>query len=84
MTCREVLDFLLDYLALELPEPQVAEFERHLAACPSCVAYLKSYEQTIQLSQSLADAAPDAPPAELANELPEDLVAAILKARTQP
>ena len=80
MTCREVLDFLMDYLALELPEPQVAEFERHLAACPSCVAYLKSYEQTVQLGQSLAAAASDEP----SEDVPEDLVAAILKARPQP
>lgn len=76
MTCREVLDFLMDYLALDLPEPQVAAFERHLATCPSCVAYLKSYEQTVQLGRSVAADDPE--------ELPEDLVAAILKARTQP
>ena len=80
MTCREVLDFLMDYLALELPEPQVAEFERHLAACPSCVAYLKSYEQTVQLGQSLAAVDSDEP----SEDVPEDLVAAILKARIEP
>ena len=58
----------------------MAEFERHLTACPSCVAYLKSYEQTMQLGQSLAAADSD----ELPEDVPEDLVAAILKARTEP
>lgn len=76
MTCREVIDFLMEYLTLELPAPQAEEFERHLSACPSCVAYLQSYEQTIQLGRDVAAAEPE--------EVPEDLVAAILKARGQP
>lgn len=50
-TCREVLDFLMAYLDGELPEDRVRIFERHLAVCPSCTAYLESYKATVRLAQ---------------------------------
>ncbi|MBP9826597.1 MAG: zf-HC2 domain-containing protein, partial [Thermoanaerobaculia bacterium] len=40
LTCEEVLTFLLDYLSRELPPDEQGNFERHLALCPSCAAYL--------------------------------------------
>jgi len=53
-----------------------AEFERHLAACPPCQAYLDTYDKTVELAkQSGGD---DPVPA----EVPESLIAAILAART--
>ncbi len=74
MTCRELIDFLMAYLGNELPAEQRAELERHLGMCPSCVNYLKTYEQTIRLGQqAFADDAP-------ATLLPEELVKAILAA----
>ena len=45
-----------------------------MAACPSCVDYLKTYEKTVLLAKSCAD---DPVPA----EVPESLVQAILAAR---
>ena len=57
-----------------VPLPQRAEFDRHMAACPSCVDYLKTYEKTIELAKTCADnPVPD--------EVPESLVQAILEAR---
>ena len=56
---------------------QRAEFERHLSVCPSCVNYLKTYEQTIILTKIAGD---DPVPA----EVPESLVQAILAARSKP
>ena len=45
--------------------------------CPSCVAYLKTYEQTVLLAKASAqDPVPD--------EIPEPLVQAILEARRKP
>src|SRR4029077_13866711 len=40
MTCRELDDFLGDYVAGELDAQVRAVFDAHLAACPECVTYL--------------------------------------------
>jgi anti-sigma factor RsiW len=74
VTCREVLNFLSAYLDGELPEEEGVAFERHIAACDSCIAYIQSYQQTIELSRGAlaGDEEPD---------LPEDLIQAVLAAR---
>jgi anti-sigma factor RsiW len=77
ITCRELIEFLYLYLSGELPAERFAEFERHLAVCPSCVEYIESYRATVALAKrTLAD--PDRPGDET---VPEDLVAAILAVR---
>ena len=76
MTCRELIDFIDEYLEGELPEAVRSEFERHLSVCRNCRDYLKTYGDTISLSRAAfcdGDAVPD--------EVPEDLVKAILSAR---
>jgi anti-sigma factor RsiW len=77
MTCRELIDFLLDYLEGTLAEVERARFDAHLAECPDCVAYLESYAATIRLGRA-ACAEPEAGPPP---EVPEELVRAILAAR---
>jgi anti-sigma factor RsiW len=64
----------MSYMDNELPPDQRAEFDRHMAACPSCVDYLKTYEQTILLAKTCASEA-------VPEEVPESLVQAILEAR---
>jgi anti-sigma factor RsiW len=78
MNCREFTEFLHDYLFENLPAAERDEFDRHLAECPWCVAYLDSYRKTLQLEQA-AFSAPEgaAPPC----DAPEELVRAILRAR---
>jgi anti-sigma factor RsiW len=71
MTCRELIDFIADYLAGELEESEGNEFERHLILCSSCRAYLASYRQTLDL---LADDS-------VIEDVPEELVQAILRVR---
>ena len=66
----------MSYLDNELPAEQRAEFDRHMAVCPSCVDYLKTYEKTVLLARSMAD---DRVP----DEVPESLIAAILQARAK-
>lgn len=73
MTCRELTEFILDYLDGTLPAETRNRFERHLAECPECVDYLRSYRATLELERS-AFAEPAAPP-------PADLIAAILESR---
>jgi anti-sigma factor RsiW len=80
VSCREIADFLMDYLNGELPEAQRATFEEHLGECPDCVAYLQSYEMTIKLTKSVGEPEPRQP----IDEAPEDLIRAILAARQIP
>ncbi len=79
MTCREFIEFLMQYVSEELPESQRARFVDHLAICPSCVAYMHSYLETVRLEK---DALSD-PEEELPEDVPEDLVRAILAAKRQ-
>lgn len=78
LTCEEVITFLLDYLSSELPPDEAREFRRHLAVCPSCAAYLRTYETTVTLGREALyrEIATD-PPA-----LDGELVRAILAARS--
>ena len=73
ITCQQLIDFIMSYLDNDLPGDQRAEFDRHMAVCPSCVDYLKTYEKTVMLAKSCAD---DQVPA----DVPESLVQAILAA----
>jgi anti-sigma factor RsiW len=79
ITCRELVDFLADYLASELDDEERASVNAHLAACPSCVLYLKSYQEAVRLSRA-AFAPDEAAPA----DVPEDLIRAVLDARKKP
>jgi anti-sigma factor RsiW len=77
MTCREFLDFLMDYLEGDLPGVQRRTFESHMEACPPCVTYLDTYRETVRLGRELLCPADDGIP----DEVPADLVEAILAAR---
>ncbi len=76
MTCREFVDFLMAYLGAELPADVRARFVEHLEACPGCVAYLETYEETIRLGKMVCADDEALPP-----DVPEELVQAILTAR---
>ncbi|MBI3447345.1 MAG: zf-HC2 domain-containing protein [Acidobacteria bacterium] len=77
LNCREFVEFLDDYLFGTLEEERRAVFEAHLAVCPPCVNYMKSYLATIRLEKAVFDD----PSAPLPREVPEDLVQAILRAK---
>lgn len=77
-TCREVIEeFLASYVANELDGDVLDRFERHLALCPSCVAYVDSYRRTIDAARGAVASAE----AKVEGDPPEDLVRAILAAR---
>ncbi len=74
ITCRELIDFIADYLEGALTEVQIEDFQRHLAVCPSCRAYLATYQEMIR-AEKLTLRYDDT-----ANEdAPEELVQAILE-----
>jgi predicted anti-sigma-YlaC factor YlaD len=79
VTCQEVADFVMDNMNGELSQKQRAVFEEHLGICSECVAYLHSYEITIKASKTACDHVHD----RNANEVPEDLIRAILAARNK-
>ena len=77
MKCRELADFLMDYVSGELPEESRAHFELHLTRCRNCHEYLAQYENTVKAGKIACGEASD----ELPANVPEDLVKAVLAAR---
>lgn len=77
VSCREFVALLHDYLLGMLDAEATAAVNAHLAACPSCVAYLKSYEASIRMGRIALSVADDPLPP----EVPEALVRAILQTR---
>jgi anti-sigma factor RsiW len=73
ITCRELEEFIVDYLDGTLPWRQRLVFRIHLFFCRECRDYLASYTHTIALGKA-ALRQTDAP-------IPEELVRAILAAR---
>ena len=79
ITCREFEDFVLRYLEGELPRSQARVFEWHMRLCRECREYLAAYRRSLEISQAVLGAAADPVP----DDVPEDLIAAILDAREQ-
>lgn len=80
MNCRELSNFLADYVAGELATPTTIEFEAHLLRCRNCDAFLVQYRGTISagchaFDQSVLDAMPD--------DLVEAIMAACAKTRPE-
>lgn len=73
LTCEQLIAFLADYLEERLDAETLVAFERHLAVCRSCVAYLASYRETILMARAATLA-----PALNVEDVPEELVAAVL------
>jgi anti-sigma factor RsiW len=77
MTCRELADFLADYLSDDLSAETRTQFEQHLSRCPNCRQYLADYRATIELGRRAFTDEDAGVPA----EVPDGLVKAILDAR---
>jgi anti-sigma factor RsiW len=75
ITCTEFEDFVLRYLDGELSARQRSVFDLHLRLCRECREYLAAYRRTIEVvreARSADEALPD--------DVPEDLIKAILEA----
>ena len=79
LTCREVEHFMLDYLEGRLGLATRLLFRMHLLMCKECVAYIAKYEATIALGKAAFEE-PDTP---ASDEVPPDLIKAILAAKRQ-
>ena len=78
MTCRQLAEFIMDYLDGELPGDVHGVFERHLALCPACDCYLRQYRATVAAGRAAFVQCEDG---ELPSDVPEALIVAILESR---
>lgn len=77
MSCAELDGFVVDYLDGTLPPPQRRIFTLHLLLCRECRSYLERYRRAIALGRAVFQE----PTAPVPDDVPEDLVRAILAAR---
>ena len=78
MTCAEFETFVLEYLSGSLPRRQKRIFELHLKICRECRDYLEAYRRSVKLGRAVFET----PAAPLPEDVPEDLVNAILAANS--
>jgi anti-sigma factor RsiW len=59
--CRHVVDLILDYAEGSLDPDERQAFEAHIADCPNCWRFLRSYRETMALGRQLRieDVPPD-------------------------
>jgi anti-sigma factor RsiW len=62
LTCRQAIALLDRYLTAEMNRDESARFERHLAACRDCVAFLQTYTTTLALTKDFLASQPVAIP----------------------
>jgi anti-sigma factor RsiW len=46
LTCRDGVERLMDYFEGALGSPERAAIDAHVAGCPRCIAFVKSYVET--------------------------------------
>jgi len=77
MNCKDLCDFIAAYFDGELPDEQAEVFKKHLDLCPPCRDYLNTYRATIDCEKKVCREEEK----QMCNQVPEELVQAILKAR---
>jgi anti-sigma factor RsiW len=53
--CQDLVGLLADFVEHQLPADVHDKLERHLSACPRCVAQLKTYQSTVSLLRTIRD-----------------------------
>jgi len=53
LVCQQIVELITDYLENSLSRTDRRRFERHLADCPHCSAYLAQMRETIRLTGRL-------------------------------
>lgn len=55
VTCREVAELLVDFVEGSLPEMQMITLQQHICACPPCMFYMETYQDTIEVTHALPE-----------------------------
>jgi anti-sigma factor RsiW len=53
MTCQQLVELVTAYFDDALDQATREDFDRHVALCPGCLAYLEQMRTTIRLSHDL-------------------------------
>lgn len=77
ITCQEFEAFILGYLDGELSARQRRIFEWHLRICRECREYLAAYRAAMAAGRAVLPSPDDPVP----DDVPEDLVKAVLESR---
>jgi len=78
LNCRQIEDFIDDYLDESMAWRKRALFRSHLLMCRECRSYIDAYKRAVALGKNVFSDG-DGPPPE---DVPEELVKAILDARS--
>ena len=77
ITCTEFEEFVISYLDGDLNPKQKSMFEWHIRLCRECREYLAAYQRSIELGRGALSTDDD----QLPEDVPEDLIKAIIEAR---
>ena len=77
ITCTEFEQFVIDFYEKTLSDKQHSMFEFHMSICPKCNVHFRSYVLAIELGKKVCEGEGD----DLVEDVPEDLVRAILATR---
>ncbi len=53
--CEDCVDLLFDYLESSLDPETLKQLSEHLAACPPCVHFLKTYQSCLTMEKKLRE-----------------------------
>jgi len=53
ITCEQVTALLIGYVAGDLDPASTLVLEQHMQNCPDCVAFLRTYRESIRLKRTL-------------------------------
>jgi len=53
ITCEQVTALLIDYVAGDLDPATSLVLEQHVQNCPDCIAFLRTYRESIRLTRTL-------------------------------
>lgn len=77
ITCRELIEFLMDYLDGRVEPERARVFDAHMSVCRSCRNYLETYKRTVDMGRVAVGVDEAVAP----GSVPQGLVRAILAAR---